>query len=159
MASSLTSFLQLVSPSELSEQAFIFGVELRNVLVLPVDEDSLRTAVGLARRELDKEVAILDQTLNDFGPCAESRVRQQVQRKKHPSSSVYADLSSIDAQAESEGPVDAAFVLDTSVYSVEDQEYMKMVAAAVVNNADVWATLYKVNIKSDTSAAYVIRLD
>jgi len=34
-----------------------------------------RKAIGLAQKALEERVRILDQTLNDFGPCREQRAR------------------------------------------------------------------------------------
>ena len=73
------------------------------------------------------QIARLDQVLNDFGPCSEQRERDGY---SIDTNNDYL-LNPIDDSADSAGVADVAVVLDTSVFALEDREYMKQVAASV----------------------------
>jgi len=69
------NYLAQVDTGKLAEEAYIFGVELKNVLVVPITDSALRSSITHAQKALEERVRVLDQTLNDFGPCREQRVR------------------------------------------------------------------------------------
>lgn len=46
--------------------------------------------------------------------------------------------NAIDDEAVSEGIADVAVILDTSIFSPEDEVYMKRVSAALTNELEMW---------------------
>ena len=43
----------------LFRQAYIFGVELKNVLVTPIGDNALRAAINAAKTKLDEEIKVI----------------------------------------------------------------------------------------------------
>ena len=131
------NYYELIDAAKLTQEAFVFGAELRNTLVVPIDENSLKVSIDRAKEKLDNAVAILDQSLNAFGPCKDQRERDGYESVDKMTG--YSP-SPIDAEAPSVGIADVAIVLDTSLYLFEDQVYLKQLAAGIISGLDVWTT-------------------
>jgi hypothetical protein len=139
------NYYKLIPADKLSDQAYVFGTELKNVLVLTFDETSLRTSIAAAKDKLDIIIKILDQSLNNYGPCKEQR-----ERDGYPVEHLSGyQPSPIDYKMLSSGIADVAVILDSSIVTQEDEFYMLQVAAALANELDIWTTAHKL---SGTSA-------
>ena len=53
-----SNYLKLIGPDKLTEQAYVFGVELKNVVVAPVGNKALRAAIDAAKAQLDDEIKV-----------------------------------------------------------------------------------------------------
>lgn len=110
------------------EQAFNFGYEMKTVLVLPFDDAALRNAIAAAKVKLDEHISILDQALNDFGPCADQRRRDGFNVHGDIKD---ADRNLIDKEHGSSGIASTGIILDTSIFAYEDVTYMQQVIKLV----------------------------
>eukprot|EP00095_Tigriopus_kingsejongensis_P009018 maker-scaffold674_size113878-snap-gene-0.17 protein:Tk09018 transcript:maker-scaffold674_size113878-snap-gene-0.17-mRNA-1 annotation:"PREDICTED: uncharacterized protein LOC658236" len=126
-----------IDGSKLKEQAMMFGNELKHILLLPVDQSALKTAIDYAKDWLDSFIGELDTSLSQFGPCAEQRSQERAAKDgKYTGPPMDEDFPSA-------GLADVALILDTSIYSYEDKLYMKHLTGALASQMDIWTTIAK----------------
>lgn len=76
-------YVRHVDSLKLREQAHMFAHELKNILLVPINDDALKNGISQAKIALDQQITRLDTSLNDFGPCAEQRFRKGFQSRQN----------------------------------------------------------------------------
>lgn len=130
-----TNYRSFIDESKLKEEALIFGMELKHILFVSMDINALRTSIDFAKQQLELLMNDLDSSLNLFGQCAEKRKRE----RNNDNSRKYI-VPPIDEKFPSAGYADVAMILDTSIYSIQDEVFMTQLAASLVNELDIWNT-------------------
>ena len=153
---------------KLRQEAFVFGTELRSILVIPVSDDALSAAIALTIERLNNEIrygcstefetgirkiaspfayfSLLDSSLDSFGPCTEQR-----KRPDDAEDSEY-EGNPIDVRFPSSGIADVGIIWDTSIYAFRDTYYLKQV------RRDVWMKDLAFKIYVPIMTIQIIRL-
>ncbi|TRY77882.1 hypothetical protein TCAL_09782 [Tigriopus californicus] len=129
------NYRRYLDGTKLKEQALIFGMELKHILLLvSMDVTAIRASIESAKHQLESKMNELDASLDQFGECAEKRKRER------SFDSGKFNVPPIDEKFPSAGYADVAMILDTSIYSIEDEVFMKQVAASLAIELDIWNT-------------------
>jgi hypothetical protein len=140
-----SNYASYVDAGKLRQESFVFGSELRSILVLPVGDEALIAAILNSMEKLNSEIRLLDSSLDNFGPCSEERRRVKNNPESSKSDGGEYEGKPIDAYFPSSGIADVGIILDTSIFLWEDTYYLKQVTAALVNELDLWQTSYREN--------------
>jgi hypothetical protein len=140
-----SNYASYVDAGKLRQESFVFGSELRSILVLPVGDEALIAAILNSMEKLNSEIRLLDSSLDNFGPCSEERRRVKNSPESSKSDGGEYEGKPIDAYFPSSGIADVGIILDTSIFLWEDTYYLKQVTAALVNELDLWQTSYREN--------------
>lgn len=129
------NFQRKIDHNQVLEHGLTFALELKQYLIATVSESSMRNAISFALESVKDQVKILETALlRTFFECTDDF---NLAPSSHSSIPEVVGGSKI-AQIPYSGISDVIVILDTSIFSAEDDIYQQQLVAALALQLDIW---------------------